>query len=74
MMGTRRRKRPEKRYDSPRNLKDLLDMSKVLYDEYLYTKSWNVTYENMNKATRRDEDEILAAKEKEEEAWREANR
>jgi hypothetical protein len=61
------KRRPEKRYDNPRNLKDLLALSKVLYDEHLYTKRWWGTYETMNKATRRDEDELLAARRKQEE-------
>jgi hypothetical protein len=61
------RRRPAKRCDNPKNLKDLLGLSKVLYEEYQYIQRWYGTYKIMNKATRRDEDEILAARRKQEE-------
>jgi hypothetical protein len=66
-MNIDRLPRPEKRYDNPNSLKDLLDLSRVLYEEHQYYKKWYGTYAIMNKAIRRDEDEMLAAIRKKEE-------
>jgi hypothetical protein len=66
-MTDRRPRKPGKRYDNPKTLKDLLGLSKVLYEEHLYYESYNKTYGTMNKRIRLEENEMLAAIRKKEE-------